>query len=157
MTDHERDAELFGQLGAAWRNQPVPSIGGDVSAQDAVTQRTVKWLALGWANLPVPAARLPARISRRRFATAWRTTWPTLAAAAVLVLMLTVPLLQREGRGTRTDSELPPSGTAEGRTSPITGPTSPVAHVGSGMELRSGPVRLLLLNPTITPPIEDAR
>jgi hypothetical protein len=152
MTDHD-DRELFEGLGAAWRNQPVPQPGGDLVATDAVTQRTVQWLAAAWAAQAVPPVRLPARITRRHARTAWRVSWRPLAAAAVLILILTVPLMQREPGPTPVDHGTPPPVVA---ANPLSPPQTPTV-TADGLELRSGPVRLLLLSKTTTTTIEEPR
>jgi hypothetical protein len=164
--DEARERDLIGQLSAAWQGLPTPPIGGELDKQDAATQRTVQWLAAAWTRLPVPPVRLPDRATAFRPRGTWRASWHTgwrPAAAALLLLALTLPLLLRRtapGSARRGPIAKAPSPAAPARPAHPIGrlaTASLIAEARPELALRSGPVRLLLVNPTNSKPSEDER
>lgn len=128
--------QLYGRL------QPPP-LADDASEADPETARVVQWMREAWSGLEVPPARVPLVPPRVTTRAPRRLRYVLAAAAAVLLV----------------------AGAALWRSLLGNPPTSPAPRVASGhagandvgveilavrpdhVELRSGPVRLVLLGP----------
>jgi hypothetical protein len=152
----EHDVAWLAGLQSAWRSIPPPDPTAPVDAPDAETRASVEWLSAAWraaaSHAPAPStlpARLRARLLRRRAA----AIAPWLAAAAALVLGITW-----FARSERTPS--PPIELASEHSATVEPPLAPrsagpesgepklVTLTADRMELRSGPVRLILFTPS---------
>jgi hypothetical protein len=161
-------------LARAFRDWPAPAATRDLPDEDEATRGTVAWMAAALrAQAPSPAAAAPPRAPWRRAPAParWRLRdWRPLAAAAVLLLLLGGPLLLVTDRGPRPAPPLADAGPAvpqpapDGPAAPL--PPEPVMATEPGLvvavdrqriELRSGPVHLLLLTRSRPDPTEEPR
>ncbi|GJM22874.1 MAG: hypothetical protein DHS20C15_27890 [Planctomycetota bacterium] len=155
VTDPEGlTSDIVDVLGAAWREQRAPDATPTLAASDAATRDSVRWMQDSWAQLQAPPVEVPAALRQR----VQRGRAPVLAwrrHAAAAALLLSVGLALRFGAGW-----LPPRALVDrGRD---LGPSQDVAHDSDRprlvaahadhIELRSGPVRLLLVTATESPP-----
>ena len=160
--------EPLGDLRRAWREVSAPRPADDAAELDERTRAVVLALRSAWHALPVPAAPrdrartpqrpVPAHPPRRAWRDARRGAFRRLAAAAVLlVAALGVALAWRARRGESPVRELPresvatrpdpePASSAPPSASARVARATPAAIGADHLELRSGPVRLLLLD-----------
>lgn len=153
--DGERDP--LDALQRAFRAWPVPAATRALGEEDAATRRTVAWLAAALrAQQPATSGAAPLRrVAPRPRLRLLRDGRP-LAAAALLLLLLGAPFLLLPERApapaapvTRVPPAPPPG--------PATAPGLVVAASRERIELRSGPVQLLLLVPAHRIPREVPR
>jgi hypothetical protein len=154
--DGERDP--LDALQRAFREWPPPGPTRSLADEDAATRRTVAWLAEALrAQEPARTAPLRRAAPRAR-QTLLRDARP-LAAAALLLLLLGVPFLLLPERAPAPAT--PPTPVTRAPPAPPPGPaTAPglvVAASRERIELRSGPVQLLLLTPAHRIPREVPR
>jgi len=154
----EHDAlppELSALLTSAWHEQPAPEATPSLAQSDAETRAAVDWLQRSWTQLDAPALGEVPRALRRRVAQrrAPVLAWRRHAAAAALLLAVGLALRFSASWSThvpRADASPP----VAARPSVAGGPQLVSAGPGR-LELRSGPVRLLLLEPTDSPPLPN--
>jgi hypothetical protein len=163
MMDAERDPLV--DMARAFRGWPAPDATRELRDEDQATRRAVAWMAAALrAQGPAMASAGPPQVLRRRAPAPprWRLQdWRPLAAAAVLLALLGGPLLlMREparvpelpladrGPGTLPTSAVPAMATEPGLV---------VAVYRQRIELRSGPVHLLLLTRSRPDPTEEPR
>ncbi len=151
-------------LSRAFRDWPAPYATRELTDEDQATRRSVAWLAVALqAQSPQTAAPPEALLQRASPAGPWRLlrAGRPLAAAAVLLALLGGPLLLLSEPA---PSPAPPATVVDERTPPA--PAAPDAGPVAGLvvaasreriELRSGPVRLLLLSRDNTTPREEPR
>lgn len=152
------DEREFDELRAAWNELEAPS----PPEPDARTRATVDWLAAAYRHLDPPTPVLPAwaraRRRRRRVAGLFGAF---AAAAALLALAFGAHMLFERVAPSQTEVASEPSSReslAHVTEAPIE-PRAPVVHAAfrsDGVELRSGKVRLILLDapraePSYTP------
>ena len=161
MTDEPRlDRTELEALRAAWQGLPAPEPAPELTDEDATTRAAVDWLARAWASLPVPQAR-PPRIEPRPARPPARLhrlpRWPAAAAAALLAVLLAVPLLIEALTGDGALSGTPVAAAPSDDTTPVMpGPPAALPPASSArllavgddrVDLRSGNVRLTLFTP----------
>ncbi len=166
------DGDPLDALASLWSSLAPPARTDDLEREDELTRASVAWMRTAWEALELPAASDAETTTRaagdvltlhahpQRPAVDTRTapvrsmSWRPLAAAAVLLLSLAGPLLLLSPAGPTTDgSAFDPRVTTHhdgGEPAPQHGPivTRADAH---RLELRSGPVRLVLLTNTTAP------
>lgn len=136
----ERDP--LDELRAAWRAMAPPDPTASVDARDEPTRAAVAWMRSAWAAAaPPPTSALPWRVRLRIARPRVVRALPWVAAAAALVVC--TALL---GRGGRTEHDAAPVPELVARPEPIAKPEL-VSLSADRMELRSGPVRLILFTP----------
>ena len=159
--------EAWEELRAAWAALPAPEPAEDLSElarRDPGTARAVElvrglWSRLEAPPLPVPVPsrsrpRGPARVRR-----AWRPlAWAGAAAAAALLALLARQLAGPRPGGSAELAGAPDAGSAPHATGARPGTTTSaerdseepilVALDERRLEMRSGPVRLVLLHPS---------
>jgi len=144
----ERDLPLD-ELRGIWRGlepEPPPE---DLAASDPHTRAAVEWMRAAWAGLPVPQPRvpLPGRPARPRHVL--RLAAGLAAAAAALALLWPTGVEQSVQRSDdRARSEAGDTARRASVEAPARlGAEAPqLASLGPDhVELRSGPVRLILL------------
>jgi hypothetical protein len=130
------------ELRALYARLQPPPLADEPFEADAETVRVVGWMQQAWRGLAVPPARAPRRARPRPVRRA-------LAAAALLLVVAGAAFLRawRERTATRPE-RLAGVGT---RTEGV----EVLAALPDRLELRSGPVRLVLLEPPPTEPIAD--
>jgi len=149
------EVDPLAELSAAWRALPPPDPTSIVDAPDPATRAAIAWLQDAWrASAPALSLdrklpwRLRIRLARRRARPI--TRWLASAAAVLLVLSLL-------SRTSRRSPLAPPPELASQRVAAVDASHEPVSEpvsvTADRMELRSGPVRLILL----TPPSESNR
>jgi hypothetical protein len=155
----ERDDDPLALLAAEWRRLAPPDPTAAVDAPDEATRATVEWLRAAWQASAPATSVLPWTI---RLRAARRTCLPWVAAAAAI--LLAVALLLPSNRGARSLSsgdrivDLPaavaPVAVAPVAVAPVA-VESPardaiplVAVDARRMEMRRGPVRLILVTPS---------
>jgi hypothetical protein len=147
MTDEMREGdESLDALRRAFEALPAPPPVRELGSEDDDTRRVVAWMAAAWsAQAPAtsappatlrPAALRPTALPRRA-EFAWR---PLAAAAVVLVLLGGSLLVAHVTRGRVASQPAPPVAQTPAA------PSRPgiVAAADDHLELRSGPVRMLL-------------
>ena len=178
MSDETRDEltpEGLERLRSAWRGVAPRELPDELDDADALTQRTVEWMRAAWEGLEVPECRVsrppsPAQLAapsiRSVRSRPHRLRVLSLAAAVILALFLAFalnrlqrsldparPLIER-GEGTGLPVARPePAGSAlpDLPDLPDLSGGAQVASVSpEHIELRSGPVRLILLEPPRT-------
>ena len=143
----ERDP-LPEELRALYRRLEPPALADDAAEGDPETARVVQWMRSAWSGLEVPPARMPlvplrsARAPRIRFALAAAAAVLLVAAAAWRVLESNPP-------------SAPAPRVAEGHAAARDEGVELLAALPDQVELRSGPVRLVLLGPPPTDSVED--
>lgn len=147
MTDERPDDGLpLDELRRAWAAAEPPPPDPDLDQADASTRAAVAWMQAAWSRVEAPVPVAPLALRARR--SGWRRWAQPLAAAAGVLLALSAALwLQRSGPAVR------PGGVDTETTAQIEGPapTRPdtdvevAALAPDRVELRSGPVRLILL------------
>jgi ferric-dicitrate binding protein FerR (iron transport regulator) len=147
MPDARRDEELpLDELRRAWATAEPPRPDAALDAADASTRAAVAWMQAAWNRVEAPAPVVPLALRARR--RGWRR-WaqPLAAAAGVLVALGAWLALQRIPGGAR------PGGVDTETTAQVEGPAPALpdtkvevaALAPDRVELRSGPVRLILL------------
>jgi len=153
--------DVLDALARAFRELPAPPPARELDAEDEVTRRAVAWMAAAFRAQSPASSAPPAAILARTAQPAprrERRTWrPLAAAAAVLVLLGGALLLAEHVLHPRTATprvtpvaQAPETGIPAPHTTPpdITPPAAPasgvVAVAADHLELRSGPVRMLL-------------
>ncbi len=139
------------RLRSAWEELSPPPPFRELADEDAGTRASVAWLAEAYAAVtpaqPAAAPRAPRRQWRR-----WLPLLPLAAAAAFLLRAAAEPPLAPEPEPALAAAAVAPAAAAEA-VAPAA-PSSPVELIASlpdRLELRSGPVRLTLLQPHGTP------
>jgi ferric-dicitrate binding protein FerR (iron transport regulator) len=140
--DEREDDELARELRALYERLDPAPLGDDADAADPETRRVVQWMRASWTELaPRSAPPVPARRSRGARLVRLRP-WVRLALAAMLLAALTALVLW-----TRRPQRAP---LADGAPS-VAAPTAPslelLAASPGQVELRSGNVRLVLIEP----------
>jgi len=137
--------ERLRELEAAWRSLPLPPPNRELEDEDPATRQAVEWMRSAWVSLEIPRAPAPPVPMRAR------RRWPSRLAriAAVLVLALGALLLARSiSAPDETEiARTPPTNDTEARQGPDPPPPAValLAATADRIELRSGPVRLVLL------------
>jgi hypothetical protein len=146
--ESERDA-LPEDLRRLYARLQPPPLADDIAEADPETARAVRWMQAAWQELEIPAARVPnlARRAPRRL----RRLHFALAAAAGLLLAAGAALW----RGLAGAPPEPAARLAEGPALPAADRVEVLAALPDRVELRSGPVRLVLLTPPIPEPFDD--
>lgn len=157
----------FDELRAAW-NAIEPSAPEAEAVLDTRTRATIDWLKAAYEHLEPPSPVIPTwvqpRARRPRVVRLLRLTRALAAAAAILALAFGARALLAGGEGGAPRSTEHASiadgheAPAQIREAPIE-PSAPAVHASfrtDGIELRSGKVRLILLDarrkePTNTP------
>jgi hypothetical protein len=138
MREREPDDLPLDELRRAWRGLEPELPAEDLSEVDPTTRASVEWMHAAWSSLQVPAVRVP---SRRLVHPVLRLAAGLAAAAAVLASLWLAGnqgRLQRSEDFARSESEAPIA------PNHLEGPQ--LASLSSEhVELRSGPVRLVLL------------
>jgi hypothetical protein len=120
-----------------------PPLPPDSAADgDPQTARAVRWMQEAWHGLAIPPARAPA-VRRRE----WRAAWLLRVAAAAAVLGASAAgwrALQR------APSHAPAETVVQGPAPDGAGGVEVVVAAADRLELRSGTVRLVLLDPPST-------
>jgi len=136
------DAGAADELRALYERLQPPPLADEAGESDPTTAEVVAWMRGAWQRIepprvavPRPAVPLP---SRRRT----RSSSFALAAAAALVLLAGAAAYLRALR----PASAPPPNVAEQPASGV----EILAVLPDRIELRSGPVRLVLLAPTPT-------
>lgn len=147
------------ELRALYRGLQPPSLADEAADADPETARVVAWMRGAWGELALPQALVPHSVlrplARRR-----RARTPVLTAAAVVLTLAGAALWRELGSAGRDAAPLRVVQVPEPVTEPVlpapsTAPST--VHVLAArpdqFELRSGPVRLVLL----TPPTQASR
>ena len=153
MSD-ELDLPSSDELRALYRRLQPPPLPDDLAAADPETARAVRWMQGAWRGLVVPRTVVPSRLTRPRLFLS-RGRRARIAAVAAAVLLLGGAALWRLSSGIG-----PGSIPARVAQIPSEGPLHAVELIDVGpdrIELRSGPVRLLLLDPPPEPADEPPR
>lgn len=136
MSDERDDAERVRALRELYRRLTPPAPADELAEADAEAARAVRWMQAAWRGLEVPPAVAPVRrvaVSRSRLV---RRALPWLVAAGVLAGGTALWLRAR-------GPQPAPSPEEHLSAAPVV-----VEDVRADrMELRSGPVRLVLLSP----------
>jgi hypothetical protein len=133
VSDERDDEERVRALGELYRRLAPPPLADGLDEADAQTERAVRWMQAAWRGLEVPPSTLPIRRAAAPRKKLRRRALPWLVAAGVLAggaaLLLRGPRVPEPGEQLSAASiEI-----EDVRTDRI--------------ELRSGPVRLVLLSP----------
>lgn len=164
--EHESWQQLLGQ---AWDEHTPGEATPELTRSDAATRATVDWLAAAWEAHPAPAVEPPealrraalgrARARRPRLAPILRVrTWQRHAAAAVLLLGLAAVLQLGALRHFGVQPPLDAPGPGVTPRDPVPAPRADprlVAVAADHIEMRSGPVRLMLFTNTDSPSLTD--
>jgi len=160
--------DVLDALARAFRELPAPAPARELAAEDEATRRAVAWMAAAFRAQSPASSAPPAEILARTARPTPRRTWRPLAAAAAVLVLLGGALVLAEHVlqprvATRPDApvaqapdiEIPaPAITpaAPDITPPASSPSGIVAAAEDHLELRSGPVRMLLfLKPPSNP------
>ncbi|HEX5009354.1 MAG TPA: hypothetical protein VFY71_03050 [Planctomycetota bacterium] len=175
MSDEPREPDdALDALARAFRELPAPAPARELQAEDEGTRRAVAWMAAAWQAQSPASSAPPAEVLARRarpaplrVQRAWR---PLAAAAAVLVLLGGAWMLAGRVLPPREATSLPAVAQGPGAEPPVPAVAPPepapphiappvasasgvVAVAEDHLELRSGPVRMLLfLKPTTSNP-----
>jgi len=176
MTDEPREPDdVLDALARAFRELPAPAPARELGDEDEATRRAVAWMAAAFSAQSPASSAPPAAIlarSTRPVLRRVRPTWRPLAAAAAVLLLLGGGLLLAERvlqprAATRTEPpvayappiDIPapqvpaPEPAPPDITPPVASASGVVAVADDHLELRSGPVRMLLfLKPPTTNP-----
>ncbi len=150
--DRVPDAEALRELGALYRGLRPPPLADGASEADPETARAVQWMRAAWGGLEIPPARVPA-LPRRAPRALWRLRGPArsrLLGAAALLLALGGAALWRALRPGAEPARAPR--VAQGPAPAAERGVEVLAALPDRLELRSGPVRLVLLDPPHTEP-----
>jgi len=135
-------------LAASWKRLEAPSPARDLEKEDEVTRRAVLWLRQAWSTLEAPVLRAPRRL---RFAPFRRRVLRPAVAAALLLAAGAALFLPGRPQETRSAAEIVVRAPNPPEPRPVLLPDSRPGR----MELRSGPVRLILLQPNKKPLSEN--
>lgn len=155
MVDREPDDLPLDELRRAWRGLASPLPAEELDDCDAGTRASVEWMQAAWSSLEVPEPRVPHSRPQLAPQFAWQrsprraleSALPYAAAAALLVTLWfagSEQSLQRPEQVARSQTEAPLN------PSDYEGPQL-AALSSDHLELRSGPVRLILLKDQRTP------
>ncbi len=150
----EADGEASRELRALYQRLQPPPLADDARAADPETARVVGWVQDAWRGLAVPPARVPLVPRRsaplpRLLTLDPRTRRRTLVAAAAVLLLLAGAALWQGLAGAPPLVSVPR--VADGSARPDAGGVEVLAALPDRLELRSGPVRLVLLEPPNEP------
>lgn len=133
MSDERDDEERVRALGELYRSLTPPPLADGLAEADEETVRAVRWMQSAWRELEVPPTAFPIRRAAPPRKKLLRRALPWLVAAGVLAGG--AALLLREPRVSESEEQL--------SAAPIE-----IEDVRADrIELRSGPVRLVLLSP----------
>lgn len=140
------------ELRRAWRELPAPAAFGN-EPPDPATRAAVAWMRRAWALQRVPAAPAvspapPASIGR---GPATRFPWLPLAVAAAASLLVLVALAASIAPGRAVADRGSVVASAESAAAEPARPVQCVTATSERLELRSGAVTLVLLNPPDSP------
>lgn len=145
MSDEpEPPDEALPELGALYRRLQPPQPADELAEADAETVRAVEWVRAAYRGLAVPPRALPRTTPRvRRLPRVL-----ALAAAAAALVLGAAALWRRLAR--------PVASTEPGRVAQAPAPAANdgveiLAVLPDRLELRAGPVRLVLLEPPPPP------
>ena len=164
---------------SAWRALTPPEPTAPLKTPDAETAATIAWLRRAWQTVApdraapsAPPNELPWRLRRRialaRIARPFRDVGPGLVAAAAVVLAAlfffagehgSSPPLHEEG-AIPTELAAGPAPDSITAVSPAPSSVPVLTQISADrMELRSGPVRLILFTPnsSTSPALEDSK
>jgi len=144
-------------LRRAWARLDAPQSAPELEVCDERTRAAVAWMQKAWGRVEAPAPVVP-HTAFRRASPRWML--PLAAAAGALLALGVWIALQRSTSGVRPEGVSQPS--AERTTQPqesapggasglIEGEVELAALAADRIELRSGPVRLILLTATASP------
>jgi len=165
-----REPPELDALRATWRELEPPAPDAALDAPDPRAEAAVEWMRAAWRELEPPPAEIPWRLRARPR----RRTLARLAAAAAILVALAWSLRELARRDTEVPDEVAvatvetgadsehrtpppapahgagrPGGGREDETAPPSADTGDepvlVALASDRMELRSGPVRLILI------------
>ena len=143
MSTEPRDGDEFDEasleLQALYRRLEPPPLADGAEEADLETRRVVQWMRGAWRGLEVPPVRVPIAVRRPRR----DARFTLLAAAAALVLGVA---LWRVLRARVAPAPAPLVQTP----APAADAIEVVAMLPDRLELRSGTVRLVLLDPPKT-------
>jgi hypothetical protein len=149
--EEQRDELPLDELREAWRSQSPAEPADELEEADPKTRATVAWMRAAWQALEVPEPRLPAPRRARFVRLRPRLVPLVLAAAAAVLVMLGVYLAKDASDVQRMPEQETRLAQGEGPSEPLQRTTevassADIAYLGDDrMELRSGPVRLVLL------------
>ena len=131
----ERADDELDALRALYARLTPPELPDELERADTETAQAVGWVRAAWRTLEVPPARVPLRALPRRRA---RTLALALTAAAIVLAVLGSALRAVHVR------RIEPERVAQ---APAVRPAITVNALPDRLELVSGPVRLVLLDP----------
>jgi len=139
-----RDEEPLREFAEAFGSLPAPPSTRALPAEDEATRRAVEWMRTA-LEAQQPAGDGLSDLHARRAARLRPFAWRPLAAAAVLLVLLGGPawLVLRGERASLETDVAPTAPTASLPGTPS--PSGLVAVSEHALELRSGPVHLLLV------------
>ena len=146
----ERELPGSDELRALYRRLAPPPLADDVAEADAETARVVRWVQGAYRGLEPARASVPLLLARTRRPARFGPR-ARLAAAAAVLLVAGAALW-------RALSGSSPAPAPERVAQSPSGPGSAVEVIDvrpDGLELRSGPVRLLLLEPPPSEPTDE--
>jgi hypothetical protein len=139
------------ELRAHYRRLQPPPLADDLEGSDPETARVVQWMQGAWRGLTPPRTLVPGRTLPRP--TVRLVPRLRIAAAAAAVLLAGAALWRVLSR---TDPTSAPAHLAQAPAEPLRG-VEVIDVRPDRLELRSGPVRLLLLDPPPESPDEPPR
>lgn len=153
VEEDEAWAAEWADLRAAWLRLPAPEPAGELAAADAETRAAVAWMCAAWDVVAIPAsvpllAAGPSRVHTVRPRRSRLVLPASLAAAGLLLFALAGLWLFGSGRLAGSDAPIVRVAGGLPRPDPSTRKAAAlrVAAVDAErIELRSGPVRLLLI------------
>jgi hypothetical protein len=149
--EEQREELPLDELREAWWSETPAEPADELDEADPKTRDTVAWMRAAWQGLEVPEPRLPAARRARPARLRPRLVPLALAAAAALLAALGIYLATDAGEVERMpapETHLAQGGSPREPANEATEVASSgdLAYLGSDrMELRSGPVRLVLL------------
>jgi len=131
------------ELRALYRRLQPPPLADDLAAADLETARVVRWMQGAWSGL-APRTPVPSGLTRPRGSVP-HVPRARIAAAAAAVLLLAGAVLWR--LSSTTDQGSAPARVAQATAGEPERSIEVIDVRPDQIELRSGPVRLLLLDP----------
>ncbi|MFQ5749540.1 MAG: hypothetical protein ACE5H3_08795 [Planctomycetota bacterium] len=131
-------------LASSWKELVAPSPDRDLDGEDEATRRAVLWMAQAWSTLQAPDFAAPRRGRLLRFR---RRFLRPAVAAALLLAALGMLFLPKRPSDSRSAAEIAVRAPKPPEPRPVLLPDSRPGRV----EFRSGPVRLILLQPEPNP------